>query len=207
MLTQIIWFDIIVFIERFKEPTSIIWAVVVVVTITGIGWWDLTGIVALLLPDGWVEFSICCVCSKGDWGGDSKSAVDAVLFGVVGKFCCCCCCCRACCWIHNFAFAAVSFSELQESKHCAEEIAAPVAVAPPTQANDDKPVVEEPSNEFILESLKLHTNLSKLIIFLSILIFTGTGPNYALVQHTEFSLKVTLLTFSHVFWGYKKAIA
>lgn len=139
-----------------SNNTSIISAVVVVVTITGMGWWDLAGIVAvvvvrvvLLVMDGCiVELLLSCkFCSKGDCGGEIKRAVEVELFGVVGE-----------CWsLNNVEVSQVKSGELWDSKHGAEVVTAATAEAPlatVAQANDDTPEEEGPSKRLISGSLK-----------------------------------------------------
>lgn len=42
----------------------------------------------------WIKLLLlsCVFCSKGDWGGESKGAVEVELFGVVGECCKGLCC-------------------------------------------------------------------------------------------------------------------
>ena len=89
--------------------------------------------------DGFDILLVWLFWSNGDWGGETKGTVDAVLFGVVG------------------VFSVVSSDELWDSfRHCAEVAAPATAVAPLTlaQAIADKPDVEGPSNNDISGCLK-----------------------------------------------------
>lgn len=96
------------------------------------GWWDLAGMsfeVLSIKLDGWDMLPAWSFWSKGDWGGETRGTVDAVLFGVVGEF------------------SVVSLDELWESfTHCVEVAAPATAVA---HANDDKLDVVGPSNNDI----------------------------------------------------------